>query len=881
MLKTAWLGLRNLLGFKRANRDLQDELSSFFEAAVAEKVATGATEAEARRAVRLEHGTTDAVAEQVREVQWETTWESIWRDVRFGVRILKKHPGVTFVAVMTLALGIGSTTAVFSVMQGVLLRPFPFKSEEQLMMLWQKRPDGKRNNVGFATEQDWRRMNHSFSGMSAVSFWSPTLVSSAEPEVLDGFRVSAGTFQMLGVRMALGRDFVREEDERGHGTVVILSHALWVRRYGSDPAIIGKTVQLASKQYTVVGVLPSGFPSVFSSDPRRPADIYSPLAYDTSLPYACRGCQHLRVIGRLREGVKPSQALADMNQISDDLYKAYPTEYSNPGVLLTSLRDYVVGDVRMVLLAMQAAVGFVLLIACANVSNLLLSSAVQRRREFALRRALGAQPARLVRQLLTESLLIALCGGTAGTALAYGIVHALPRFGLTALPRVHDIRLDWQVLLFTLLVCVVSSAVFGILPALQARDAAPAESLSDGVRATTSASGTRSRNALITWDVAISLVLLVSGGLMGKSFLRLIHTDPGFSPANVLTMSVSLWGAQFSKDDAVLRFYRDALTNIAAVPGVDSVALTSQLPLGGNMDRYTIHRVDRPSANPEQDPSADRYSISPDYFHALKIPIVRGREFTAADDAKSPFVVIVNETFARTLWPGENAIGKQIRVGDTKSSVRTVVGVAGDVLHASLDAPHTMQFYLPSPQFTDSDVTLVVRTKGIDPASITSGVRGAIAAVDPQQPISDVATMDTVVAASAAQRRFAALLFAAFALCGVFMAAVGIYAVISYSVAQRTQEIGIRMAMGAPTGSVLKLVLTKGMQPAVLGVLLGLPLSLALSRFLRSLLFAVTPNDGATYLLTSAIVCIVSLLACYLPARRATQLDVVSAIRSE
>ena len=881
MFRAIWQGLKNVVRPGRAQRDAQQEIEGFLEAAVAAMMAQGVPEEEARRQVRIENGSADLVRDAVYSARWEERVESVRRDIAFAARILMRNFGLSLIAALTLALAIGSTTAVYSVVEGVLLRPFPFTQQDRLLMVWQRGEDGKDSNVGYATFDDWRRLNHSFSYMGALSFWTPTLVTTSGAENLSGFRVSAGMFDMLGIRMQMGRDFTTDEDFRGHGTAVILSYAFWQRRFGGNPDIVGRPVQLGTKLYTVVGVLPERMPSVFSFDPRKEADLYAPLAYDTTLPYACRTCQHLRVIARLRDDVSEKQAFAEMEQISKNLVTQYPKEYSNWGVLFTQLHEYVVGNVRPVLWLLFGAVALVLLIACVNVSNLLLSLALKRRREFALRASLGAGSGRLVRQMLTESLLLSFVGSALGFGLAWAILRALLKAGGTSLPRLHDVHLDAGVLAFTVLVCGASSLAFGLLPAFHARRADPAEVLNEGVRATASAGRLRLKNTLVASNVAISLVLLISAGLMTKSFFRLVHVNPGLSAKGVLTVSVSVWGEKYSKDPAVVNFYDEVLRGISAIPGVESAALTSQLPLGGNMDRYGMHIVDKPRENPEDDPSADRYSITPQYFRTLHIPLLRGREFSFDDRATTQRVVVISETFANTIWLNEDPIGKQVRIGDVKSEPRTVVGVVGDVLHKGLDASHTMQIYVPNSQFTDSDVVLVVRAKRDDSAALGGDVRRAIMAVDAQQPIGTEMTMDEVLSASVSRQRFSAMLFAAFALCGALMAAVGIYGVVSYAVVQRTQEIGIRIAMGAPAGSVFALILKKGMQPALVGLALGLPVAFSVSQLLATLLFKVRPNDGGTYAAMTIAVIAVVFFACFVPAQRATHVDAVTAIRTE
>lgn len=880
MLRSVWFGLRHLFSRSRSQNDLQDEVDDFLQAAVADKVAAGMSEAEAKRAVRIENGSPDLVRDQAVAERWEISLESVLRDLRFAARILSRNPTMAAVAVLTLALGIGATTAMFSVVRGVLLRPFPFPQQNRLILIWQKGTDGRSSNVGYATLEDWRRLNHSFSQLSAISFWSPTLVTSAESENLNGFRVSAGTFGMLGVPMALGRDFVHDEDVPGRGSVLILSHGLWRRRFSSDPAIVGKSVQLGAKVYTVVGVLPENFPAIFSFDPRRQADVYSPLAYDTSLLYACRTCQHLRVLGRLREGVTQQQAFAEMNQISDAIVRQYPTEYSASGVLFTPLLDYVVGDIRPVLKTLFFAVAFVLLIACVNVSNLLLSFAAKRHREFALRNSLGASRRRLARQVLTESVVLSAAGAAVGLLFAWAALAFLPKLG-ASIPRMSSVHLDLSVFAFTTLLAFLSAILFGFVPAHRTGRADPAESLNESARLTPSSHRMRLRSVLVAADVAISIILMIGAGLLAKSFDRLANVDPGFQPNGVLTCSVSLWGQKYAKSPAVVAFYEEALRQIQAIHGVQAAALTSQLPLGGDRDQYGAHIVDKPNPNPEDDPSVERFSVSPSYFRVLHIPLLQGREFTSADTATSQRVMLINQSFGEKVWPSENPIGKQVRVGDIKSEPYTIVGIVGDVLHVSLEAPRELQMYFPSAQFDDSGVTLVVRSAGVDPASLAPAVRGAIAAIDPQQPVSDMATMRNVVSDSMARRRFAALLFAAFAAIGLVLAGVGIYGAISYAVVQRVQEIGIRVALGARRRDILFMIVSQGMRPAIAGAIIGTLASLANAEVLSSLLFRVAPRDAETFLLVIPIVLVVGGIACYLPARRALRLDPLAALRTQ
>jgi putative ABC transport system permease protein len=873
------LRLRSLLKRNRVEQDLSEELQFHVEQKTQEYAAGGLRIEQAREKARREFGGLEQSKENCRDARRVSYIQDFLQDLSFGLRILRNSPIFALVAILTLALGVGANTAIFSVVHGVLLRPLPFSKQDQLMMLWEKDKEGTRSNTSWATFMDWKRMNHSFTGIAAVSFWSPTIVGVPDAETLAGFRVSSSFFDLAGVKLAQGRNFLPAEDVRGNNFVVILSHGFWQRRFGGDPAILGKSVQLGSRAYTVVGVLPADFPSVLSFDPRKPADIYTPLAYDATLPYACRDCRHLRAFARLRDGVSVGQAEAEMNQISANLFREYPTEYSASGVILTPLKDYLVGDVKTALWILLGSVGFVLLIACVNVANLLMAWAARRQREVALRAALGARRSRMVRQFVTESLLLSLLGGGFGLLLAWGSIALLQNVGLANLPRIQDVHIDAWTFAFTFGICVLTGLVFGLLPAFRASKLDLNEALKESGKSTAGAERHRLRSALVFADVALALLLLTGAGLMMKSFVRLMEVKPGFDPSHTLTLTISLWGPK-SEDAPAVAFFDEVLQRVKALPGVKSAGIVSQLPLGGNLDMYGIHAEGKSLPNPEEDPSADRYSITPGYLRAMRIPLLSGREFDERDVAKSPWVALVNESMARHFWPGEDAVGKRFRVGDTKGPWRTVVGVVGDVLHKGLDAPHTMQVYLPNTQFADSLVILAVRTSN-DPASLASAVRSEITALDPQVPISAVATMDEVVSASVANQRFGALLFLLFGAIALVLTAVGICGVISYGVAQRTHEIGIRLALGAGRSEVLGLIIGEAMKPAMYGAALGLGAAFGLTRLLSRLLFNVKPTDPQVFAAVLVLLVGVALLACYIPARRATRVDPMVALRYE
>jgi putative ABC transport system permease protein len=873
------LRVRSLFRRDQVEQDLNEELQYHVERKTQEYVSAGLTLEEARRRARREFGGLEQSKENCRDARRVNYIQDLLQDLGFGFRMLRNSPAFALVAILTLALGIGANTAIFSVIHGVLLRPLPFPGQDQLTMLWEKDRDGTRSNTSWATFMDWNRLNHSFTGIAAVSFWSPTIIGTRDAETLNGFRASSTLFDLMGVKLAQGRNFLPSEDVRGNNFVVILSYGFWQRRFGADPAIVGKSVQLGSRAYTVVGVLPADFPSVLSFDPRKPADIYTPLAYDATLPYACRDCRHLRAFARLKDGVSMGQAEAEMDQISANLFREYPTEYSASGVILTPLKDYLVGDVKTALWALLGSVGFVLLIACVNVANLLLAWAARRRREVALRTALGARRARMVRQFVTESLLLAFLGGSFGLFLAWGGVSLLQNVRLANLPRLQNVRIDTGTFVFTFGICLLTGLAFGLLPAFRASKLDLNEALKESGKSTVGKERHRLRSALVFADVALALLLLTGAGLMMKSFVRLLNVKPGFDPSHALTLTLSLWGPK-SADAPAVAFFDQVLQRVKALPGVKSAGVVSQLPLGGNLDMYGVHVEGKSLPNPEEDPSADRYSISPDYLRAMRIPVLQGRGFDERDVAASPWVVLVNESMARRFWPGEDPIGKRLRMGDTKGPWRTVVGVVGDVLHRGLDAPHTMQVYLPNTQFTDSLVILTVRTAD-DPAALAAAVRSEIAALDPQVPVSAVATMDEVVSASVENQRFGALLFLLFGAIALLLTAVGIYGVISYGVAQRTHEIGIRLALGAAKGEVLSLIIGEAMRPALLGAAVGLCAAFGLTRLLARLLYGVKPTDPSVFAAVLFLLVSVALLASYIPARRATRVDPMVALRYE
>jgi len=801
------------------------------------------------------------------------------QDVRFALRGFWKSPGFAAVAIATLAIGIGANTAIFSVVDGVLLRPLRFPHPERLASVAELDPEGNRDNVGWATYADWRRQAKSFTDIAVVSFWNPTLVGGAAAEPLEGLRVSESFFRVIGVTPALGRGFLPEEDHPGRNHVAVIGHGLFVRRFGGDPSVVGKTISLGGTSYTLVGVLPEGFDSVFAVSKRGETEIWAPLGYDATLAYACRTCHHLRAFGRLKPGVTTAQASAELSGIEAALARAYPTEYNSTRVGVESLRKTLFGVVRTPLLVMLGAVALVLLLACANVASLLVARMAERRREIALRVSLGAGRGRIVRQLLTESLLLAGAGGALGLLLSGTLTPLLLSGAPIDLPRMSAVGIDFRVLAACAAISIATGIAFGLAPALTANRIEPAAAIADVSGGTSGVGRRRFLGGLIVFDVALAIVLLCGAGLLIRSLARLFEVDPGFQPRNLVSMKVHLSGPRFKEDAAIFAFYRRALDRVRAVPGVKSAAVVSQLPLGNDFDAFGVHAEDRPSANPENDPGADRFSVSPDYLATMGIPLRKGRWFTAADRAGTLSVVVVNETLARRFWGTKDPIGRRLKVGAMDGPWRMIVGVVGDVRHRGLDVPQSPQAYLPQEQFfADNDMTLVIRSERA-PGSVGAAASRAVRELDRDQVVDGVATMEQTRSASAGQRRFAAILLNAFAAVALLLAAIGIYGVASNAVLQRSRELGIRIALGATRANILGLVAGGTARRIAVGLVLGLAGAVAATRLLSAQLFGVGPRDPWTFAAVALLTSGLALAASAVPARRATRLDPAAVLR--
>ena len=801
------------------------------------------------------------------------------QDIRFALRGFRRSPGFAAVAIATLAIGIGANTAVFSVVDGVLLRPLGFPHPERLVSLAEFDSAGHRDNVGWATYADWRRQAKSFEDVTVTSYWNPTLVGRADAQPLEGLRVSAGFFRMLGVRPALGREFLPEEDRPGRNRVAIIGHGLFVRRFGGDPAVVGRTISLGGTSYTLVGVLPAGFESVFAISRRGETEIWAPLGYDASLPQACRTCHHLRAFGRLKPGVSAAQASAELSGIEAALARAFPTEYASPRAAVEPLSNTIFGSVRTPLLVMLGAVALVLFLACANVASLLVARMAERRREIALRVSLGAGRGRIVRQLLTESLLLSVAGGGLGLLLS-GVLTGLLLSGAPIdLPRMSAVGIDLRVLAACAAISVATGIAFGLAPALATNRIEPAAAIADVSGGTAGPGRRRFLGGLVVFDVALAIVLLCGAGLLVRSLARLFDVDPGFDATNLVSMDVHLSGPRYREDAAVVGFYRRALESVRALPGVRSAAVVSQLPLGNTFDSWGIHAEDRPAANPENDPSADRFSVSADYRATMGIPLRKGRWLAAADRAGAPPVIVVNETLARRFWGAADPIGRRVKIGGTDGPWRTIVGVAGDVRNRGLDSPPSGQIYVPQEQLSaDNDMTLVIRAER-SPAAVGAAASRAVRELDREQIVDGLATMKQTRAASAGQRRFAAILLNAFAGIALLLSGIGIYGVASNSVLQRRRELGIRIALGATRGNILRLVAGGSARRIAAGLVLGVCGALAATRLLSGQLYGVGPRDPETFAAVALLAGGLALASSLVPARRATRLDPAAVLR--
>jgi putative ABC transport system permease protein len=817
---------------------------------------------------------------------------TLLQDLRYGVRMLLKRPAFTLVAVLTLALGIGANTAIFSVVNAVVLRPLPFAEPERLVQVWETMPGNDKRWVAPGNFVDWQKQAQVFEQFAGYAQSPLNLTGDGgEPARLQGAAMTFNLFQTLGVEPALGRAPVAEDVAQREGRVVVLSYGLWQRRFGSDANVLGRNLSLDEKSYTVIGVMPAGF-----NFPEK-AELWVPGSQGSAVPPSLaaqfpnsdlsgeRDIHIFSVVGRLKPGVTIGQAQAEMSTISQRLSSAYPETNDGLGTNVIPLHQQVVGSVRPILFILLGAVALVLLIACTNVANLLLARATQRERELAIRLALGAGRFRLIRQMLTESLLLSLTGGVIGLLIAMWGVDLFVGLSPGDIPRLGEVGLDARLLGFTLLVSLLTGIGFGLLPALQATRLDPQHALKEGGRsATEGRKRRRTRNLLVVTEIALAQVLLIGAGLLIASFVRLQAVDPGFNPQNVLTARLSLSKTKYTDSAKQIAFYNQVLGRLQAVPGVRAAALVMNLPLSGASMNRGFGLEGKPDPRPDENVTVDYQVTSPNYFTAMGVPLIRGRAFTEQDKEGQLRVAIINEVMARKYFAGEDPVGKRIRIGDAnkEDSWLTIVGISGDVRHASVNEPAFPALFTPYMQDRESwpRMSIVLRTD-TDPSALSAAVRREILAVDPNQPVSNIQPMTQLMSESITRPRFITLLLGVLAAIALLLAVVGIYGLMSYGVIERTHEIGIRMALGAQRGDVLRMVVGGGLRLILAGLFIGVAGAFALTRLMTGLLFNVSAVDPLTFVGVSVLLTAAALLACYIPARRATRVDPMVALRYE
>jgi len=878
MLSDLAFRIRSLFHYRAAEAELDDELRFHAEQQCDKYVKSGMTLEEAARLVRMEFGGIDQVKEDCREARGVQPMETLLKDVLYVLRTLRKTPNFTCVALLTLGLGIGVNTAIFSMVDGVLLRPLPYHDPARLIAINETTPKVGTVSVSYLDFQDWRAQSHLFSDMAAVCSVGFNLAGIDQPEKISGVAVTPNYLSLLGLRPLLGRDFEPSEAKPGAAPVVLLSYQLWQAKFAGESSAVGRTISLDGRGFTIIGVLSPDYRSPDKVDVIEPIGVWL-TGNSSASERGSRG--DMLVIGRLAPQASFEQARAEMDGIAARLAQAYPGTNDQFGVVLQPIREIFVSGLRPAILILFGAVMFVLLIACANVANLFLMRGAGRTKEIALRIALGASRGRMIRQLLAESFVLAILGGVFGVALAAAGINGIARLIPMGMLSGATINLNGMVLLFAGIAVVLSAFLFGLAPAVQLTKPGVQSELKDGGR--TSASGQNHwRAVLAVAEISLALVLLVGAGLMMKSLYRLLAVDPGVRSERVLIMEMSLRKSHYDKDITKLNFWQQTAERVRALPGVESVALGTAIPLTDDHARADITIEGMALPKPGSFPHPDSHTVSPGYAHTLGVPVLRGREFEYADTENAPPVTMINARMAREYFPTENPVGKRIKFGHPSdpSKWMTIVGVVGDTRLYGLANPSRLEIYVPFRQDVPSHMYLVVKS-AMDPGALTSAIRGAIREIDKDQAIFGISTMDQLIVNSVSTRRITLILLGLFSTLALVLAAIGIYGVISYSVAQRTHEIGIRMALGAQKTDVMRMVLGQGARIAGAGVVIGLAASLGVTRLLANLLFSVSAADPLTFVAVAITLILVAMLACYIPARRTLRVDPMIALRYE
>jgi predicted permease len=880
--------IERLFRKKRTEEKLASELRFHLEQRSQELASAGLTPEEAHRRARIEFGGIEGVKEQCRESRRVHVVESLLQDGRYGLRMMQRNPGFTFVVVLTLALGIGANTAIFSVVNAVLLRPLPFAEPSRLARVWhvppaRSFPGMTRFAVSAANYLDWRDQNHVFENMAIYTGASFTLTGRGEPESLTSIPVSPNFFTVLGVQPLLGRTFSPDEDQPGRCNVAILTYGFWLTRFGGDKNIIGQNITLNRESYQVIGVM--GPAAYF---PEAGQKIWTPLAW-TDKEKVVRGEHHFGVIARLRSGVRFDQAQAEMDAISLRLAGQYPGDNAGWGAVVIPMQQDLVGNVRSALIILLSAVAFVLVIACANVANMILARSLSRRKEAAVRSALGASSRRLLQQVLVETTMFALAGGLAGTAVAAWSIKLIVHLLAEKLPRAVEIGLDLPVFAFALVVAVATGILAGLIPAWRLMKTDLNESLKESDRAGTDPGSNRARSLLAGAEVALAVVLMAGAGLMIRSLALLAHVDPGFDVHQAVAMKLPAAQTRFPQPRQQVAFFNQVVSRVRSLPGVESAAVIDDLPLGGNGSHQPVMIEGRSALPMSEQPEVEVRSISTGYLSAMRVPLLRGRDLAESDNGDAPGVVLISQSMATRLWPNEDPLGKHLTLSFFPEKVREVVGMVGDVKQDTLadnDAKPTL--YSPLNQLSvpllggwrSFGMTLVVRTAS-EQAGLIPAVTRAVHEVDAGQPVDKAASLQEFVGETLTEQRFNTMMLAGFAGMALFLAALGTYSVLSYAVKRRVREIGIRMALGARPADVLRLVMGQGARLVLLGAAAGLLIAFFMTRLLADLLFSVKPTDPLTFLGVALLLCFVGLLACYGPARRATRVDPNVALRHE